>query len=408
MFLLKFPRSSDKTAIGRKTLVHNFSGRSGYAESYRTLRTNLSFSLDNKELQSITVTSALQGEGKTNTAANLAYTISQTGKSVIMVDADLRKPGLTARFSTVKNRGLSTLISEALGKHLTRGKIADYGLKDLITLCSLQRRTCIMSIVDDANEVELYFRKGELVDLYWKNRPDSKRLANTLVRDKILTDEQANIALGHQQKSLRRLGGILLSLGLVKEEELLKILFSHTMEAFRVVISMKGGIFLFRPVAEDEFKFSLQNKCDFESLYSEFFGDETAKSYINEAVKKVIIPTKHDNLFLLPSGKIPPNPSELLSSAKTAFLFKYLKQKFDVLIIDSSPIMPASDALLLAPHTDGVVLVVQSGRANKKITQDAVQQLHNAQANILGVTLNLVDRTQDGNYKYYQGYYGNE
>ena len=84
------------------------------------------------------------------------------------------------------------------------------------------------------------------------------------------------------------------------------------------------------------------------------------------------------------------------------------KQKYDVIIIDSSPIIPASDALLLAPQTDGVVLVVQSGGVNKKVIRDAVLQLQNAQANILGVTLNLVDRTQDGSYKYYQNYYGDE
>ncbi len=406
MFLLKFPRSSEKATVGRKTLVSNFSGKSGYAESYRTLRTNLYFSAMEKELKSIVITSAIQGEGKTNTVANLAHTIAQTGKTVVMVDADLRKPGLTARFSTAKNKGLSTLISETLGEHLVRGKISDYGLKDVITLCSLQRRTCIMSLVDDVNEVELFFRKGEFVDIYWKNRPDSKKLANTLVREKILTAAEANTALGHQQKSLRRLGGILLSLGLVAEEDINRILFSHTMEAFRVISSMKGGFFLLRPFAEDDMELSLKSKCDFDSLYSEFFGDETAKSYIKDAVKKVIIPTKHDNLYLLPSGKIPPNPSELISSTRTTYLINILKHKFDVLIIDTSPVIPASDALLLAPQTDGVILVVQSGGVHKKVIQDAIQQLQNAQANILGVTLNQVDRAQDGNYKYYQSYYG--
>lgn len=408
MFFLKFPRSSDKSAVGRKSLLHKYSGRSGYAESYRTLRTNLSFSLMEKELQSIIVSSAIQGEGKTNTVANLAYTIAQTGKTVLMIDADLRKPGLTTRFSTVKNRGLSTIVSETLGEHLVRGKIEDYSLKDIITLCGLQRRTCIMSIVDDVNEVELSFRKGKLVDIYWKNRPDSKKLANTLVRERILTAEKAHVALGHQQKSLRRLGGILLSLGLVNEEDLHRILLEHSMEAFRVIPTMKDGVFLFRPVPQDKVDFSVKNRCDFGSLYDEFFSVETAKSHISEAIKKVIIPTKHENLFLLPSGKIPPNPSELISSPRTSYLLTILKQKYDVIIIDSSPIIPASDALILAPQTDGVVLVVQSGGVNKKVIRDAVQQLQNAQANILGVTLNLVDRTQDGSYKYYQSYYGDE
>ena len=130
-----FPFKSAKKITGsRETLLDNFSLKSSYAESFRTLRTNLHFSLMEKEFSSILVTSALQGEGKTNTVANLAYTIALTGQSVLVVDADLRKQGLSDRMSAKGDNGLSQLISFMMGEPIRKGRIAEYGLRDLIKL----------------------------------------------------------------------------------------------------------------------------------------------------------------------------------------------------------------------------------------------------------------------------------
>ena len=92
--MLKLKRHKNDIS-GMESLLVNYSSKSRYAESYRTLRTNIHFSMMEKGLHSLIITSSLPGEGKTNTVANLAYTIAQTGKSVLMVDADLRKPGLS-------------------------------------------------------------------------------------------------------------------------------------------------------------------------------------------------------------------------------------------------------------------------------------------------------------------------
>lgn len=403
--MLNFKKKKKETQDG-DSLLMNFSAKSRYAESFRTLRTNLYFSMMEKELNSVVVTSSVQSEGKTNTVANLAYTIAQAGKTVLMIDADLRKPGLTARFNLKKATGVSNLISDILGKHINEGRIADYGLNDLITLTELQKRTCIINIADAENEVDLYFLKGELVDIYWKNRPESKKLANTLIREKILTDEEALLALGHQQKSVRRLGSILIAMGLVSEQNLSKILSLHMMEAFRVTADMVGGNFRIKTVSEDEIKPTSGNGFSFEQLYGEFLSGEDEHTYIKKAVDSAVQKTEVKNLFLLPAGNVPPNPSELLGSTRATYLLKFLKQKFDVIVIDSSPVMPASDALLLAPQVDGVVLVIQSGETDKKLVKDTVQQLNKAKANIFGVLLNKADTSKDGYYKYYSKYYG--
>ena len=84
--------------------------RSPSAESYRSLRANLEFASVDKPLRSILVTSAVPGEGKTVTAANLALVIAQAGRKVLLVDADLRKPGVHEIFSLPNSVGLTSLI----------------------------------------------------------------------------------------------------------------------------------------------------------------------------------------------------------------------------------------------------------------------------------------------------------
>jgi Mrp family chromosome partitioning ATPase len=359
-----------------------------------------------KELNSLVVTSSLQSEGKTTTVANLAFTIAQTGKTVLMVDADLRKPGLSSRFGVQKAIGLSNIIADVLGRHVNSGNISEYGLKDLIKLNYLQQRTCILNIADNNNEAELFFLKGDLVDVYWKNRPDSQKLANILIREKLLTENEAKLALGHQKKSVRRLGTVLLTLGLVEAKDLNKILSIQVMEAFRVATEMENGTFSVRTVGEDEIQFSSLGTLNLSELSGEFFSSDDSYSFIKKNIEENILETEEKNLFLLPSGAIPPNPSELLGSPRTAYLLKLLRNKFDVVIIDSSPIIPASDVLLLSPQVDGVILVVQVGSTSRTLAKDAVQQLHKAKANILGVLLNQADVTKSSYYKYYQSYYG--
>jgi len=83
---------------------------SSHAESYRKLRTNIDFSSVDKPLQAILVTSAAPGEGKTVTAANLAVIFAQAGRSVLLVDADLRKPGIERIFNLPNTTGLTTLL----------------------------------------------------------------------------------------------------------------------------------------------------------------------------------------------------------------------------------------------------------------------------------------------------------
>ena len=84
--------------------------RSSFAEAYRTLRTNIEFASLDAPVRTLLVTSSAPGEGKTVTAANLAIVFAQSGRTVILVDADLRKPGVDSIFNLPNTRGLTDLL----------------------------------------------------------------------------------------------------------------------------------------------------------------------------------------------------------------------------------------------------------------------------------------------------------
>lgn len=203
------------------------------AESYRTLRTNIQYSSFDKEYKTIVVTSSEQGEGKSTTAGNLALSMAQGEKKVILIDCDLRKPSLHKKFQ------ISNLV----------------GLSDVIV----------------------------------------------------------------------------------------------------------------------------------------------GKSDLASAVHRY-----NKNLVILPSGKIPPNPSEMLSSKTMTKLLETLKEGFDYIIIDTPPVQAVTDSQILSVKADGTILVVKSERTKKESVQNAIDLLKKVNANIIGTVLNGIDASRNKYYYYYE------
>ncbi|AJQ26010.1 CpsD/CapB family tyrosine-protein kinase [Pelosinus fermentans] len=220
----------------RKLIVYE-DAKSPIAEAYRTLRTNIQFSKTDGELKTIMFTSSGPGEGKSTTIANTAVALAQSGKKVILVDCDLRKPVQHKIFGK-KNRGVTNILVE---------------------------------------EIE-------------------------------------------------------------------------------------------------------------------------ADHFIQE--------TQVENLRLLTSGPIPPNPSELLGSAKMQELIKYLKTQADYVIIDAPPVIAVTDASVLASKVDGITLIINSGSVRPEMAQKAKDLLIKANGHLLGVILNRVEIEEEHAYYYY--YYGSD
>lgn len=104
------------------------------------------------------------------------------------------------------------------------------------------------------------------------------------------------------------------------------------------------------------------------------------------------------------SGSTPPNPAELLGSLEMATLIDQLAAIYDYVIIDSPPILPVTDSVILSRYVDGVLLVVKAHSTPKKVVTDAKNSLRAVGANVIGTILNDVDFT-GGDYYYYNRYY---
>jgi capsular exopolysaccharide synthesis family protein len=95
-----------------------------------------------------------------------------------------------------------------------------------------------------------------------------------------------------------------------------------------------------------------------------------------------------ENLSVITCGAVPPNPVELLDSDETRRLFEELRAAFDIVIVDSPPVLPVADAAVLSPYTDGTVLVYRAGAAPRTVLGRAKMELESVNAKLLGVVLN--------------------
>jgi len=115
------------------------------------------------------------------------------------------------------------------------------------------------------------------------------------------------------------------------------------------------------------------------------------------------------NLVAIPTGPLPPNPADLLSSHKLADAIGQLRREYKFIVVDSPPIMAATDAVIVSVQADGVLLVVRSGETPKEAFTRARDLLTNVKCRLLGVVLNAVDSTAPDyyySYRYYPYSYG--
>jgi capsular exopolysaccharide synthesis family protein len=109
-----------------------------------------------------------------------------------------------------------------------------------------------------------------------------------------------------------------------------------------------------------------------------------------------------ENLRVITSGSLPPNPSEMLGSQRMTELLQQLKEMADIVILDSPPTLPVTDAVVLSSRVDGVILVAQAKHTRRGATKQAVARLEHVGARLLGGVLNKVSGKGDYNhYSYY-------
>lgn len=219
----------------KRKLIAKFNPKSPISEQFRTIRTNIQFSAVDEEVRSIMVTSSGPGEGKSTTAANLAIVFAQQGKTVLLVDADLRKPTVHYTFNLPNTFGMTNVLTKRMD------------------------------------------------------------------------------------------------------------------------------------------------------------------------LKEAVVETDEKNLFVLSSGPIPPNPAELLGSKSMTEVFERFYEEFDIIVMDTPPVLAVTDAQILSNKCDGTILVVSSGKTGTEQAIKAKELLNAASCNLLGVVLNNKKMQKNSQYYYYYG-----
>ena len=127
-------------------------------------------------------------------------------------------------------------------------------------------------------------------------------------------------------------------------------------------------------------------------------------------LKEAILKGPVDNLDILASGPLPPNPSEVLGSQKMNHLLAEFKKEYDRIIIDTPPITAVTDSVILSAVVDAVMLIIHTNETPRQLIQNAIEQLKTVNAHIIGPVLNGVNASRDGYYyyQYYYSYYGDE
>jgi succinoglycan biosynthesis transport protein ExoP len=121
-------------------------------------------------------------------------------------------------------------------------------------------------------------------------------------------------------------------------------------------------------------------------------------------VETSVIPSPQKDLDLIPSGPVPPNPTDLIASVRMHAVIEELASKYDVVIIDSPPILGLADAPLMGALTDGVIMVIEADRSRRGHLKASLRRLRAMRPNLLGAALTKYDTKKLSNS--YSNYYG--
>ena len=115
--------------------------------------------------------------------------------------------------------------------------------------------------------------------------------------------------------------------------------------------------------------------------------------------------TAHENLDIVTSGRIPPNPAELFEGSAFEAMLNKFKANYDVILIDFPPIDAVADALSISKHVTGYLLAVRAGRSDSKAVRQVVEAMKSVDAKILGVVFNEINpKAGNHHYNYYSSY----
>ena len=392
----KFSRKEDYLK-----LIDQMRAEGSIAEAFDTLSVNLDMGSSERPLKTLLVTSATMGEGKTLTTINLGISAAQSGKKVLLIDLDLRRPSLHKIYRLNGEQGFMDSLHSIYEINLNSGKLGPLALSDLLYLLKARSKTGRLSVEKDGTRVELSVKSGNIHSILDKKMNEPRNIGQLLLKQKALTKSQLDRALQIHKSIGQPFGELLMSLGFVNCDQLKTCLKGQTEKGLQELLLLKDPSFQFVELEEVKTESYIQEIAQEKDFFKGLVSGNSSP-LLKGVASRSIVETDIPGLFICPCGKIPPNPVELMGSKRMAELIRTLKEEFDLVIIDSSPVLGAAHTSLSPSLVDGVILVARSDTTNRKTVLEATRQLHLANTPILGVVLNGIDLKRH----YYQYYYG--
>ena len=336
--------------------------------------------------------SAISGEGKTTALVKSSLDLAQGGLNVLVVDADLARSDLNKALGFNANgSGLLTAMTSVLSQKIYHGNLQDYSVSDLFSIISFKKQSGQLVVSNDSFGMIMIFNKGRLSHIQSKEKNLSNSLGTMLLRSGLINESQLSDALERNKRTGQSLGHILINCGYVKQEQLRGHLKLQAEENLQRLFSWNCGSFRFdlghvesneddRVYLEDDYA-SIINQLESKAVSR--FLKKVLLSNINQDIKP--------NLSLLSTGKSPTISDTVYFAILEKFLI-ILKQNFDVVFVDSCPVIDGGGASPLTAMVDGVIFVIKQGCVSVKTINEAHASLKNAHANIIGAILNQVKK----------------
>jgi len=130
----------------------------------------------------------------------------------------------------------------------------------------------------------------------------------------------------------------------------------------------------------------------------------------DKTLAEAIHATMHDKLFVMPTGLIPPNPSELLMNPRFEAMLEAVSSEYDIILIDTPPVLAVTDAAVISRHAGALFMLLRSGKNPMREIKQALRHIKNGGVDVSGILLNdIMPKKGYGNYGYYYQYaYGTD
>jgi len=347
--------------------------------------------------QVLVVQSATMDEGKTTVLTQLAKSLVDSGLRVLMLDFDLYRPSLHNMFGVDNNNGLLNAIDKISTFRLNSGSLTECSIDDLFFLIGLKKKNGLLAIKNEAQTMRIYFLNGRLVHVQDQKLAEASRLGSMLLKSELLTEEQLQDALDRQGRTNQPLGYILINSGYISREKLQGPLKLQIEESLQKLFSWKQGTYSFKPGRANLHKNEIIEFGEDYSPMINALGELEGSRFIEDQILSCVQSGYDENLFLLTSGSGSSMKKTQINQKLMAKLFEILKQRFDIILVDTMPLDTTSGIATLSKLVDGVILVIKAGGLSAASLNEAINCISDKK--IIGAVLNQVKSNQSYYYK---------